>query len=310
MSHIKLSIFSFLVISLSAISSADEIALMNGDIIQGSQAELTESHIIWNADNFGALSIAINQVLTVNGVPFDKASIGIDNIVSEKVMQAGLMGFFGESFTGNTIAFGNISSGNDERNEWGIDTEISWLNDALRHRSALGYESKSTDDNDAKIEYMLSHSVDWFFRDSWFWSNKGSVGANDNRGIDNFYTLGSNIGNQFWESDQGSLSAETGLVWISEKFLDGSEDDRMTLSWASDYTKLLFKQVRLSHSHQLLVAIEDADNSQLSADISVDFPLINSLFTKVSLEWVYDNQPLAGVEKIDRKLNLGVNYSW
>ncbi|CAI8329362.1 MAG: Uncharacterised protein [Porticoccaceae bacterium UBA1117] len=157
---------------------------------------------------------------------------------------------------------------------------------------------------------MLSHSVDWFFRDSWFWSNKGSVGANDNRGIDNFYTLGSNIGNQFWESDQGSLSADTGLVWISEKFLDGSEDDRMTLSWASDYTKLLFKQVRLSHSHQLLVAIEDADNSQLSADISVDFPLIDSLYTKVSLEWVYDNQPLAGVEKIDRKLNLGVNYSW
>ncbi|MGK0293795.1 MAG: hypothetical protein ACI9U1_002197, partial [Porticoccaceae bacterium] len=28
------------------------------------------------------------------------------------------------------------------------------------------------------------------------------------------------------------------------------------------------------------------------------------------LEWVYDNQPLAEVEKIDRKLNLGVNYSW
>ena len=66
----------------------------------------------------------------------------------------------------------------------------------------------------------------------------------------------------------------------------------------------------LSHSHQLLVAIEDTDNRQFSADVGFDFPLINSLFTKISLERTYDNQPVEGVEKIDRKLNLGVNYSW
>jgi hypothetical protein len=84
----------------------------------------------------------------------------------------------------------------------------------------------------------------------------------------------------------------------------------MTVSWSSDYSKLLFEQVRLSHSHQLLVAIEDTDNSQFLADIGFDFPLIDNLFTKISLEWAYDNQPVVGVEKIDRKLNLGVNYSW
>ena len=55
---------------------------------------------------------------------------------------------------------------------------------------------------------------------------------------------------------------------------------------------------------------KDTDNLQFLADIGFDFPLIDNLFTKISLEWGYDSQPVAGVEKIDRKLNLGVNYSW
>mgnify|MGYP000023409759 FL=1 len=310
MSHIKLHLAFSLIIPLSATSSADEIILVNGDILQGTQTEITDTHIIWNTDNFGALSIAIDQVLTVSGVPLSNTPAEVDQALSEEMALADIKGFFGESFVGSTAVFGNISSGNDERNEWGIDTEISWLNDDLRHRSILSYESKSADDSEAAVKYLLSHSVDWFFKDTWFWSNKGSIGANDNRSIDSAYTIGSNVGNQFWDTDQGSLLAETGLVWISETFLDGSKDDRMTVSWSSDYSKLLFEQVRLSHSHQLLVAIEDTDNSQFLADIGFDFPLIDNLFTKISLEWAYDNQPVVGVEKIDRKLNLGVNYSW
>ena len=69
MSHIKLHLAFSLIIPLSATSSADEIILVNGDILQGTQTEITDTHIIWNTDNFGALSIALNQVLIVSGVP-------------------------------------------------------------------------------------------------------------------------------------------------------------------------------------------------------------------------------------------------
>ena len=310
MSHNKFYLFSFLIITFSAVSSAEEIILLNGDILQGSITEETDSHIIWNADNFGNLSIALDQVLSVNGALLTNNSMDVTQSRPEEEPSAITRSFSGESFSGSTAAFGNMSSGNDERNEWGLEAEMSWLNGDLRHRSALGYESKSADNNQANVKYHLSHSVDWFFKDSWFWSNQGSFGANDNRAIDNFYTLGSNLGNQFWDNDESALLAETGLVWISETFIDGTKDDRVTLSWSSVYRKLLFKKMGFSHSHQLLVSIEDADNSQFSADVGFDFPWINNLFTKISIEWTYDNRPVEGVEKIDRKLNLGLNYSW
>jgi len=309
MSHIKLYLSSFL-ITFSATSPADEIILLNGDILHGSKTGETDSHIIWNADNFGNLNIVLDQVHSFNGAPLPNTSMEVSRSNPEEKPPAIAMSFFGESFSGSTAAFGKVSSGNDERNEWGIEAEMSWLNGYLRHRSVLDYESNSVGDNQANVEYQLSHSVDWFFEDSWFWSNQGSFGANDNRAIDNFYTLGSNLGNQFWDNDESALLAETGLVWISETFIDGTKDDRTTFSWSSDYRKLLFNQVGLSHSHQLLVAIDDTDNTQFSADVGFDLPLINNLFTKISLEWTYDNRPVEGVEKIDRKLNLGVNYSW
>mgnify|MGYP000874930467 CR=1 FL=1 len=59
-----------------------------------------------------------------------------------------------------------------------------------------------------------------------------------------------------------------------------------------------------------LVAIDDSRNSQFNADIGLDFPLIDDLFTKISFMWNYDNQPAQGIEKIDRRLNIGLNFVW
>ena len=66
MSHVKLHVVFSLIVLHSATSSADQIILMNGDIIQGTQTEITDTHIIWNADNFGTLSIALNQVVSIS----------------------------------------------------------------------------------------------------------------------------------------------------------------------------------------------------------------------------------------------------
>ena len=56
--------------ALTTTASADQITLTNGDTIQGQLGEQTYSHMIWNSDSFGALSIALEQVASINGEPF------------------------------------------------------------------------------------------------------------------------------------------------------------------------------------------------------------------------------------------------
>ena len=97
-------------------------------------------------------------------------------------------------------ATGAYASGNEEREDWDIEGAVEWRDGDFRHDSGINYESHSLDDIPANEEYYLDYGIDWFFQEQWFWSNNLTWGANDNRAIDQYYTLGSAIGRQFWES--------------------------------------------------------------------------------------------------------------
>ena len=73
---------------------------------------------------------------------------------------------------------------------------------------------------------------------------------------------------------------------------------------------MFFYNIEFFHTNQLLISVEDADNSQFNANMGFDFPLVEDLFTKFSLKWNYDNQPAEGIEKIDRSFTIGLNYNW
>ena len=118
------------------------------------------------------------------------------------------------------------------------------------------------------------------------------------------------MGYQFWENDKGSLSSEIGLKWISDKSFYSGTDERPAWAWSGDYQRLLFSRVSLSYSHQLNVSTEDTKNTQLSADIGLSIPVTDKVDTKISLDWSYDGQPEEGVERIDKKVNFGINYRW
>ena len=309
MPALKSLIASFFIITLSITLSADEIVLVNGDILQGLQTERTDSHIIWNSDNFGPLSIALDQIATIT--PEVLNPIIAATAVTEVAGDGPLEGAIGLS--------GLLRSGNEDREEWGAAIDLAWRNKNIRHRGDIHYQTRREGDEAAEKHYDIDYAFDWFFRDSWYWSNTASFGANDDRGIDQFYTVGSLIGNQLWEQDSGALSVESGLTWISEtfavstrdqRFMRDKKDERLTWNWSADYRKIVFSNIEFFHTHQLLVSVEDADNSQLNTDIGFDFPMIDNLFTEIALKWDYDNQPVEGFEKIDRKISVGVNYSW
>ena len=295
--------------------SADELVLTNGDIIQGSLIQLKEGgqkggqsagesagqsagHIIWASENFGQLSIAVEKVATVNGTALASASEPEPTPV------------FSSTYKGTVSATGAYASGNEEREDWDIEGSVEWREDDFRHHSGINYESHSLDGSPANEEYHLDYGVDWFFQEQWFWNNGIAWGANDNRAIDQYYAVGSAIGRQFWETEKGALSAETGLLWISEGYDDGTADDRLTWSWAADYRQMINSSLELFHTHSLRVSLSDFADSEIRADLGLKAPLVKNIFTELKLEWIYDNQPVPGTDPSDSQLTIGVSYSW
>jgi len=297
---ILLGSISLAAITLSTTTThADELVLNNGDVLQGQTVEQTESHLMWHSDNFGNLSIALETVASINGKPLVK-------IKAPTTARAA----FSRSYKGGLSLTGAYASGNEEREDWDIESAVEWRIGDYRHDTRVNYESHSLDGSPANEEYHLGYGVDFFFREKWFWKNAVALGANENRAIDQYYSIGSAIGRQLWESDASALSAESGLVWISEEFSDQSSDNRLTWSWSADYRRILGQTLELFHTHRLLVSLSDVDDSEIKADIGLKAPLVDNLFTELKLEWIYDNQPALGTDPSDSQLTIGINYSW
>jgi len=300
---------AILVLLLSTKSIADQVILTNGDSLQGTKTGETESHIFWQSDTFGPLTIALDDVVSIN-VEAEVPATAITDLASELSY---------ESLEGAIGLSGLLRSGNDDREEWDVSVDLSWRIKNIRHRGDIHYQTRTEKDNEPKKNYDIGYASDWFFNDDWYWSNAASFGANDNRGLDQFYSVGSLVGKQFWETDKSALSLETGLTWISETFIvttrdqrlmRDKKDERLTWNWTTNYKKMIFENIEFFHTNQLLISVEDAHNSQFNADMGFDFPLVEDLFTKVALKWNYDNQPAEGIEKIDRSFTIGVNYNW
>ena len=287
-----------LITLVSTTVSAGELVLVNGDLIKGDLVEQTADHIVWASENFGNLSVDLDNIATVNGLSVSTD----DNSLSSPA--------FSSTYSGSLSATGAYASGNEDREDWDIEGSVQWRQGDLRHHSGINYESHRLDNIPAREEYNLDYGLDWFFREQWFWNNSFVWGAHDSRAIDQYYSAGSALGRQFWDSEKTALSAETGLLWVSEEYQDGTEDGRLTWSWAADYRRMLTDSLELFHSHSLRASISDFDDSEMRADLGLKAPLIRDIFTELKFEWIYDNQPVAGTDSSDSQLTIGVSYSW
>lgn len=289
----------FILIIATSNLCADELILRNGDILQGSLVERSEHQLIWQSDNFGALPIPLDKIASINGSPIEEP----DQTVVETAR-------FADTYNGDLSLTGAYASGNEEREDWDFESSVEWREGDFRHGSGINFESHSLNNSAANEEYSINYSLDWFFQEQWFLKTGAAFGANDNRAIEQYYSIGSALGRQFWDTETGALSAETGLVWVNEDFQDQTSDNRLTWSWGANYRQMLTDQLELFHTHYLRVSLSDMSDSEISADVGLKAPLVNNIFTELKFEWIYDNQPVAGKDPSDSQFTVGVSYSW
>ena len=281
---------------------SDEIELKNGDIIHGELIDINKNRVLWHSEVFDLLSIPVANVLTIGGKSFLEEQMTKDAYDLSKTSLP--------YFHGSISLTGSASSGNQERRNWDLDTTLQRRKNQFRQIANLEYESHSLNDRDAKNSYNIRYAADWFFRDSWFWRNELSFGADQARALDQIVTIGSAAGHQFWTNDNSALSSELGLLWIAENQTDHKINETLTLSWSLDYSKSVSSRLDFFHKHDLTISIQDLQDNQAEIDVGLRIPLIKDLFTEIKFEWIYDNQPAAGADNLDSQFSIGINYAW
>ena len=272
---------------------SDQIVLINGDTLQGTVIDQTETSVAWESDNFGILNIPKQQI----------ASIESSGTNSELLKNK-------NAYAGNIGLSGSYLDGNEERDDLELEILLTLEQGNLTHNTEMNYETLGQENEPTIKDYGIAYGIDWAIDDSWYWGNNIFYGADDKRQIEQSVSVGTNLGYQFWKSEEGKLSTEIGLAWINDKLFNSIDDERIALVWSGNYQKQINNRVSLTYSHQLNVSMKDSDNSQLSADIGLIIPVTDKLATKIAYDWSTDNQPEQGNEKIDRKLKFGADYSF
>lgn len=289
-----------IVFTLSSKSHAEQIILTNGDTLSGKLAHKSASELVWASDNFGALTIELWRVISIDGA--------LQSVDTKPMVRA--LTKPSPSYSGALSLTGSTANGNQSRRDWDLDTKIQRRDLKMRHTGQLEYESHTLKDDRVSNNYNISYSNDWFYTDRWFWRNEASLGADETRSIAKTYTIGSALGHQFWDNPDSSLSLESGILWIAEDLENGTSDDHLTWSWSLDYSHTFFQRIELFHSQEIRVSMRQARDSQADIDIGIKLPLIANLFTELKFEWLYDNQPALNTRALDSQFSMGINYAW
>ena len=280
-------------VSHSYLAHSDQIILNNGDTLQGTVVDQTETSVTWESDNFGTLNIPTQQIASINSSDTNSEALKIKS-----------------AYVGNIGLSGSYLGGNEQRDDLELNILLTLEQGNLTHNTEINYETLGQENVATIKDFGIAYGIDWAIDDSWYWGNNIFYGADDKRQIDQSVSVGTNLGYQFWKTEDGKLSTEIGLAWINDKLFSSIDDERIALVWSGNYQKQLNTRVSFAYSHQLNISMKDSDNSQLSADIGFIIPVTNKLDTKISWDWSIDNQPEQGNEKIDRKLKFGADYSF
>jgi putative salt-induced outer membrane protein YdiY len=280
----------------SFIAHSGQIILQNGDTLQGTVIDQTETYVTWKSDRFGSFKIPQNQIISINSSDTNPTPIAKSK--NQKVY-SGILGLSG-----------SYLDGNEERDDLELDILLTLEQGNLTHNTEMNYETLGQENEATIKDYGIAYGIDWAIDVNWYWGNNIFYGADDKRQIEQSVSVGTNLGYRFWKNEDGKLSTEIGLAWINDKLFSSIDDERIALVWSGNYQKQLNKKVSLSYSHQLNVSMKDSGNTQLSADIGFIIPVTDKLATKISYDWSIDNQPEQGNEKIDRKLKFGADYSF
>lgn len=342
----KKTLFTCCLLSLwlSAAAWAGVVELLNGDRLEGELISIDDDHLLWRSTNFGEQSIKKSDVkniqtdvaLKINGnnvpcqlEPMDEEYLRYRCEKSDRVKRASLLRIKTlmpyEDFKKGTYVhhgylklWGAYSRGNEVRDEWNAQSELTLRRNDFRHVIGGEFARASWNHSAAQERWNMHYSLDWFIGEHWFWYNSGLAGADPQRGISAYQHLGSGAGYQFFENKAMTLSLKSGLALLDESYqlpegLVGDyamEDDFVALGVGFDFRYNMPWGVGFFHNNEILQPTDNDPNLQLKTSTGLSSMILKRIYSEFKIDYWLDKDPQPTRQDKDTRMSLGVSYKW
>jgi hypothetical protein len=339
-----LSFCCLLSIWLSPSASAGFLELLNGDRIEGDLVSIDADYLLWRSKNFGEQSIKKTKVkniqtdiaLKINGnntpcqlEPMEAEYLRYRCDQSGRVKRASLLRIKTlmpyEDFKKGTYEhhgrlnlWGAYSRGNEVRDEWNAQGEVTVRHNDFRHVAGGEFARASWNYSSPQERWSLRYSLDWFMGEHWFWYNSVLAGADPQRGMRTYQRLGSGAGYQFFDNKTMALSIKSGLALHDESYqlpegLEGDyalNDNFVALGMAVDFRYSLPWGVGFFHNNEMLQSTEDDPNFQLKTSTGLSSMILKCIYSEFKIDYWLDKDPQPTRQNKDTRMSLGVSYKW
>lgn len=338
------SLVCVLMLLLSQVVAAGTLELLNGDRLEGELVRLSDDHLVWRSAHFGELQVRKTDIkniqtrlpLKINGnsapcylTTMDAEFLRYSCGESPRIKRASILRIKTlmpyEDFTqgvqvfqGRINLWGAYSRGNEVRDEWNAQGELSLRRNDFRHVIGGEYARASWNYSRPQRRWNLRYSLDWFVGEHWFWYNSLLAGTDPQRGMSAYRRLGSGVGYQFFDNKTLSLSLKSGVALHEESYLlppelvgqYAPEDDFLALGLALDFRYALPWGVGFFHNNELLQSTEGDPNLQLKTSTGLSSMILNRVYSEFKVDYWLDTDPQPTRQDKDTRMSLGISYKW
>lgn len=317
-------------------AAQDEIVLKNGSRIIGVVTDSREGVVTIETDFAGTLSVAMDQVESVNTakpvvVLMEDDTVHRESSLTIKNEQL-VLGDEGTAFpledllvvnpapwelgqgyhwTGTAGLALEIERGNTDTDELDVNLDTVWR--SLEDRYTLKWASENDEADGQKTEdnWQGIAKYDYFLTDPNYVGLLAFAEKDKFKDLDLRYMVGPYYGRQFYEEPIFSLSGELGVSYVNEEYNVAEDQDYGASNWnlhaSSDYlggdSSLYFDQIGIWN-------LEDTADVVVNSTFGLSFPLLWNFEAAAEVILDYDSGAVDDVDELDQTYKLRIGYSW
>lgn len=220
-------------------------------------------------------------------------------------------GLWGAKWSGDVNVGMEFETGNDDSENYSVDTSIKaeWE----KHRLSIGaeYEREKEDDLLTTDEKTLTTAYDYFFADNWFWQNQLELEQDKVEELELRTQYNSGLGYQFYDTDDTTLEVVLGPGYLDEKYENADDRSEITAHWSLDYEQKFYDDAfRLYHNHEVSAPFEDMNAYLFESNTGATVPLKAGIVATAEIEFDWNNEPATGNVEDDTTYSLQLGYEW
>lgn len=309
---------------------ADELHLLNGDVISGQIIRMEENKLFFKTSYAGDIQVNWAEVRTlVSDDPIKvilsdetvlegfarKAPVSMMRLETQKLKAPSDFKLSEVTainpgkkpvvkITARTDVGFTQEKGNTDAQSIRLDGEFVARTEKSRY-TVRGELNKERADGDTTVENWLAYgNYSYFLTRKWFAYAQTLFEHDKFADLDLRSTLGTGIGYQFYESQALNLAAGIGPAWVNEDFIVAKDDDYAAGQWLIGYDQYFFNNaVQLFHRQTGWIKATDSKKWVVKTRQGLRFPIYKGFTTTLQYNYDYDNDPSADAdEKWDSSL--------